>query len=58
MEKKVDFAHECEDWDFMWIEPNDPEFEMCHCFTEMEEQLKTASEIMEKNKKVLKKLAE
>ena len=27
----MDLPHECQDWDFLFIYPEDKEFEFCHC---------------------------
>ena len=29
--KRVDFPHECDEWDGLFINPEDVEFKYCHC---------------------------
>jgi len=43
--------HQCPDWDYMVIEPKDPEFECCTCY-EDEMEKKTA---LQKARSALKK---
>lgn len=37
MKGKVNFPHECPEWDYLWICPGDPEFEACICESNDEE---------------------
>lgn len=32
-------GHECPDWDFLYVEPSDPEWECCTCTKETEERV-------------------
>ena len=49
--KKVNFPHECREWDFSYISPGDPEFDFCKCLTtdkDMDKAIKTVKKSVDK----------
>lgn len=40
---KVRVAHECPEWDFLWIEPGDWTFECCICKCDSEDCVDVSS---------------